>query len=126
MKRRKELNPTQPRKISDYIKPQAPFYPEAQQFKIDTLVDIPIVIKDTRLIPELSSTFDDKKHEGILFAFYFTGGEEEIKTCLAGQDVLVKRLKELQRRRAFPVEGKIIQVPTKVEGQFYYDIVDAS
>lgn len=117
------MNPTQPRKISDYIKPQEPFYPEAEQIKIEALVDIPIVIKDSRLVPELSSTFDDKKHEGILFAFEF-GDSDEIKTSLAGQGVLVKRLKELSRRRAFPVEGKIVQVPTKVEGQFYYDLVD--
>jgi len=116
--------PKVPRKISDYIKPPDPFYPDAPQYDVAALAsgEAPITVIDIQLMKYQSSKFD-RAGDTLLFGFTWAG-EREIMTSITSHVVLVRKLKELAQKKAFPVTGKIVQV-TPEGGNPYFDLVDA-
>jgi len=118
-------SPKVPRKISDYIKPPEPFYPDAPQYDVAALATngTPITLIETQALKYQSSKFD-KPGETLLFAFTWVG-EREIMTSITSHLVLVRKLKELTQKKAYPVTGKIVHVQPEGGNNPYFDLVDA-
>lgn len=117
----------QARKLSDYIKPIEPFYPDATQVDLTSIMNTPIIITDSRLIPDMPSKFGEPR-DAVLIAFNMPNSRE-IMTTITSHPVPVKKLKELSRKRAWPVICKFIKSPRKTvkegEDPEYYDLGDA-
>lgn len=114
------------RKVSDFIKEPEPFYPDAPRTDLVALVDLPITIIATRVLPDQPSKFGQPR-DAILVAFTLKG-TRDIQTTISSHTVIVKKLKELSRKAAWPVDGKIVKHQGKFneqgEATEYYDLVD--